>query len=216
MREQSLQAFHHRAEATLAETPEAAAQRIGKTAGRRRLEGEAAAARTSDGWMVAAKAGGANKLGYLAAHSAIVLVCIGGLLDGDLIVRAQMWLGGKTPYTGGGMIADVQAAAPAARDQSHLPRQPAGGRGHAVGHGDPEPVGRHPAAGAAVLHRAEEVHRRVLLHRHAQAVRQRDRDPRPRDRRADPGARRGESSGAATAASRSTSPASTTAAPACS
>ena len=47
--------------------------------------------------MVAAKAGGANKLGYLAAHSAIVLVCIGGLLDGDLIVRAQMWLGGKTP-----------------------------------------------------------------------------------------------------------------------
>ncbi len=110
IRERSLQAFHHRAQASLNETPEAAAQRIGKTlAGggwkvklqRRPLPG-------GDGWMVAAKAGGANKLGYLAAHSAIVLVCLGGLLDGDLIVRAQMLMGGKTPYTGGGMIADVK------------------------------------------------------------------------------------------------------------
>jgi cytochrome c biogenesis protein len=57
--------------------------------------------------MVAARAGSANKLGYIAAHSAIVLVCLGGLLDGDLIVRAQMLFNGKTPYTGGGMIADV-------------------------------------------------------------------------------------------------------------
>ena len=31
LREQSLQAFHHRAQSTLGETPEAAAQRIGKT-----------------------------------------------------------------------------------------------------------------------------------------------------------------------------------------
>ena len=60
------------------------------------------------GWMVAAKRGSANKIGYLAAHSAIVLVCLGGLLDGDMIVRAQMWFTGKTPYTGGGMIADVR------------------------------------------------------------------------------------------------------------
>lgn len=58
--------------------------------------------------MVAAKAGSANKLGYIAAHSAIVLVCVGGLLDGDLMVRAQMWFNNKTPYTGGGLIADVK------------------------------------------------------------------------------------------------------------
>jgi cytochrome c biogenesis protein ResB len=62
----------------------------------RRLEGAPAAARTpagATGWMVAAKAGAANKIGYIAAHSAIVLVCLGGLLDGDLIVRAQMLVG---------------------------------------------------------------------------------------------------------------------------
>jgi cytochrome c biogenesis protein len=49
--------------------------------------------------MVAAPRAVPNKLGYLAAHSAIVLVCIGGLLDGDLIVRAQMLVGRQEPYT---------------------------------------------------------------------------------------------------------------------
>jgi cytochrome c biogenesis protein len=108
IREQSLLAFHHRAEAELAETPEAAAQRIGQALARAgwkvRLQQRQGA---GNGWMVAARAGAANKLGYLAAHSAIVLVCLGGLLDGDLIVRAQMLWGGKVPYAGGGMIADV-------------------------------------------------------------------------------------------------------------
>jgi cytochrome c biogenesis protein len=36
------------------------------------------------------------------------LVCIGGLLDGDLIVKAQMLLNGKTAYSGGGLISDVK------------------------------------------------------------------------------------------------------------
>ena len=109
VREQSLKAFGHRAEGVLAESPEAAAHRIGQTLvhsgwkvklqHRPRLGG--------GGWMVAAKKGSANKLGYIAAHSAIVLVCVGGLLDGDLIVRGQMWLSDKSTYTGGGMIADV-------------------------------------------------------------------------------------------------------------
>ena len=49
--------------------------------------------------MIAARRGAANKLGYIAAHSAIVLVCIGGLFDGDLIVRAQMALQGKIDRT---------------------------------------------------------------------------------------------------------------------
>ncbi len=110
LREQSLQAFHHKAQAALDEAPETAAQRIGKTlaGGGWKVKLQRRDTAQGTGWMVAAKTGRANKLGYLAAHSAIVLVCIGGLLDGDLIVRAQMWMGGKTPYTGGGMIADVK------------------------------------------------------------------------------------------------------------
>jgi cytochrome c biogenesis protein len=107
IRENALLAFHHRAEGVLPDAPQEAAQRLGhylaKSGWKVRLQ------ERGSGWMVAAKTGGANKIGYLCAHSAIVLVCLGGLLDGDLIVRAQMWLGGKQPYNGGGMLADVPA-----------------------------------------------------------------------------------------------------------
>ena len=112
IREQNLRAFPHRAQATLAQDPATEARRIGQMmAGggwKVKLQQRDTAAGPGTGWMVAAKAGAANKMGYIAAHSAIVLVCVGGLLDGDLIVRAQMWLGGKEPFAGGGMIADVR------------------------------------------------------------------------------------------------------------
>ncbi len=117
IREQSLKAFGHKAQTTLEETPEAAARRIGQllTGGgwkvklqRREDPATDGAPARERGWMLAAKTGGANKVGYLAAHSAIVLVCLGGLLDGDMIVRAQMWLGGKTVYNGGGLISEVK------------------------------------------------------------------------------------------------------------
>ena len=107
VRAQSLQAFHHKVHTQLAETPAQAAQRVGQAL----VQGgwKVRLQERSDGWMVAAKSGAAHKLGYIAAHSSIVLICLGGLLDGDLIVRGQMLLGGKTPYNGGGMIADVPA-----------------------------------------------------------------------------------------------------------
>ncbi|MBX3611773.1 MAG: cytochrome c biogenesis protein ResB [Hydrogenophaga sp.] len=109
LREQSLKAFPHRAESALDAAPEAAANRIGQTllkAGWKvRLQSRDTPA--GQGWMVAAKKGAANKWGYLAAHSAIVLVCVGGLLDGDLMVRAQTWFNGKQVFSGGGLIADV-------------------------------------------------------------------------------------------------------------
>ncbi|MEO5661029.1 MAG: cytochrome c biogenesis protein ResB [Polaromonas sp.] len=108
VREQSLKAFGHRAQAALAESPETAARRIGQTLVQSGWKVKLQ--QRSAGWMVAAKKGSANKLGYIAAHSAIVLICVGGLLDGDMIVRAQMLLNGKSVYTGGGLIADVPAA----------------------------------------------------------------------------------------------------------
>jgi len=104
VRAKSLQAFRHRAHADLDETPELAARRIGKMlAGggwkvKLQQRGGSDASGGERGWMVAAKAGAANKIGYIAAHSAIVLVCLGGLLDGDLIVKAQMWFTGKTVF----------------------------------------------------------------------------------------------------------------------
>ena len=109
IREQSLKSFGQRAEHQLDESSESAAQRIGQV-----LRGEGWRVRLQRrdsaqgaGWMVAARKGGANKLGYVAAHSAIVFICVGGLLDGDLMVRAQMLLRGKQVYQGDGIVADV-------------------------------------------------------------------------------------------------------------
>jgi cytochrome c biogenesis protein len=109
IREQSLKAFHHKAEGALNELPEAAARRLGAllATGGWKVKLQERETPLGKGWMLAAKAGAANKLGYIAAHSAIVLVCVGGLLDGDLIVRTQLWFGGKAIYSGGGLIADV-------------------------------------------------------------------------------------------------------------
>ena len=111
IREQGLKAFPHKAQARLNEAPEAAAHRMGQALLARgwKVKLQSRDTPQGQGWMLAAKAGAVNKVGYLAAHSAIVLVCIGGLLDGDLMVRAQTWFNGKTPFTGGGMIADVPA-----------------------------------------------------------------------------------------------------------
>ena len=108
VREQALRAFHHKASTQWPATaPDAALKRVAELLGR---EGwKARLDVRGNGTMVAARKGMANKVGYLAAHSAIVLICLGGLLDGDLIVRAQMLLLGKTPYTGAGLLRDVPA-----------------------------------------------------------------------------------------------------------
>ncbi|WP_448253721.1 cytochrome c biogenesis protein ResB [Ottowia oryzae] len=110
IREQSLKAFHHKAEGDLAQPPQAEAQRIGQmlSTGGWKVRLQERDTPAGKGWMVAAKAGTANKLGYIAAHSAIVLICLGGLFDGDLFVRTMTWFGGKTVYSGGGFVSDVK------------------------------------------------------------------------------------------------------------
>lgn len=57
--------------------------------------------------MLAAKAGAMSKLGYIAAHSAIVLICLGGLLDGDLLIKLQTWTGQKSVFQGQGFISEI-------------------------------------------------------------------------------------------------------------
>ncbi|BCL77131.1 cytochrome c biogenesis protein [Jeongeupia sp. HS-3] len=50
-------------------------------------------------WQVAAKRGAWQRLGYLFAHAAIVVICIGGLLDGNLPLKLMELVGHKTPET---------------------------------------------------------------------------------------------------------------------
>lgn len=108
LREQSFQAFAHNAAWVVASQPTTAVSHIQQA-----FAGMGWKIKTQirpDGTLIAAKTGGGHKIGYIAAHSAIVLVCIGGLLDGDLLTRAQMYFGNKVVFTGGGMIADVPEA----------------------------------------------------------------------------------------------------------
>jgi cytochrome c biogenesis protein len=107
VREDSLRNFHHKAE-WHAPMPRAAlaqqtVQRL-KDAGYR-----AKIVDKGQGTLVAAKKGAANKLGYIFAHSAIIVILVGGMLDSDLPIRFQEAVFGKTAYQGGGLIAQIPA-----------------------------------------------------------------------------------------------------------
>jgi cytochrome c biogenesis protein len=108
LRESSFKAFAHNTAWTVASQPNDAVARIHKAFAD--IGWKIKTQTRPDGTLIAAKAGGGHKIGYIAAHSAIVLVCIGGLLDGDMLTRAQMWWSDKVVFTGGGMIADVPPA----------------------------------------------------------------------------------------------------------
>jgi len=107
VREQSLQLFKHRALGELPLAPEAALKQVSAFLDQQGWKARAQV--RANGIMVAARKGAANKIGYLCAHSAIVLVCLGGLFDGDLLVRGLMWAQGKSVYEGSGLISEVPA-----------------------------------------------------------------------------------------------------------
>jgi cytochrome c biogenesis protein len=102
VREESLRNFHHRTEWTFDGSAVAlasrTAQRLGDAGYRVKLVDK------TGGVLVAAKKGAANKFGYIFAHSAIVIILLGGLLDSDLSIHFQQWFMGKTAYTGGPLL----------------------------------------------------------------------------------------------------------------
>lgn len=66
--------------------------------------------RDGDGVMLAAKKGSANRLGYICAHAAMVIICVGGLLDSELGVRLQVLMAGKQPIVDNMLISQVPAS----------------------------------------------------------------------------------------------------------
>lgn len=105
VREVSLRNFHHKAEwvAPLprAELARQSAQRLADAGYATRIVAKEHAT------LVAAKKGAANKFGYIFAHSAIIIILIGGMLDSDLPIRFQQWFLGKTPFGGSGLISAI-------------------------------------------------------------------------------------------------------------
>lgn len=95
------------------------------------------------GLMLAAKRGGMSKWGYISAHAAIILICLGGLLDSDLLVRAQTWFAGKEVYQGAGLISQVS-------EKHRLPLWNPSYRGNVV-------VAENTVSGTAVLNQGDGV-----------------------------------------------------------
>ncbi|MBU6489505.1 MAG: cytochrome c biogenesis protein ResB, partial [Burkholderiales bacterium] len=108
VREGSLRAFHHKAEyETRASRADTAAQ-LSTLAGKL---GYRYLVREVDGaTLIAAKRGAMAKIGYIFAHLAIVVICIGGLMDSNLPIRLQMWLFGKSPISTTAVINDISPA----------------------------------------------------------------------------------------------------------
>ena len=111
IREQGLRAFHDKFEAEQATPREATVTRIVALLKGRgyAVKVQAAEGDKEGGTMVAAKTGGINRLGYILAHSAFVLICVGGLLDGDMMIRLQMLLFGKQTLKSNMEISQVPA-----------------------------------------------------------------------------------------------------------
>ena len=107
VREESLRNFHHKSEWTApldaAVLAQQSAVRLGHAGYKVKI------VEKEHGTLVAAKKGAGNKFGYIFAHSAIIVILLGGMLDSELPIRIQQWVFGKTPYSGGGLIADVPA-----------------------------------------------------------------------------------------------------------
>jgi cytochrome c biogenesis protein len=105
VREQSLRNFHHRAEWRSAQPRAALTQHLANhiMASGYKIK----LVERDNATLIAAKQGAGNKWGYIFAHSAIVIICIGGLLDSELPIRIQKWVYGKTPFSGNGVIAQI-------------------------------------------------------------------------------------------------------------
>lgn len=131
VRASSLKAFHHKVQGEADCNLPQARQRVEQTLSHQgwqikvhdRTVLPADDANVAVGIMVAARKGRSNKLGYIAAHLSIVLICVGGLLDGDLMSSLQARWMGLTPYVGGESVTphSLSVRNPAFRAQLFVP-----------------------------------------------------------------------------------------------
>ena len=105
VREVSLRNFHHKTEwsapLSRAALAEQSAQRLAHAGYATKIVDK------PNGMLVAAKKGAANKFGYIFAHSSIIVILVGGMLDSELPIQFQERFMGKTAFTGDGLIAEI-------------------------------------------------------------------------------------------------------------
>lgn len=106
--ESSLRLFNHQAEITHQHSIEAVVSSVSGL-----MEARGYRLRVHDreeGCLLVAKKGSYNRLGYIFTHLAIIVICIGGLMDGNVPLKLQEILGLKHVETRDLPIADIPAA----------------------------------------------------------------------------------------------------------
>jgi len=91
VREKSLRVMHHNAQWSVSQSPDAAVASL--TSG---LSQEGFRVRETvkeEGVLLSAMRGGLNRLGYIFTHVAIIVICVGGLLDSNLRIKFAEWQG---------------------------------------------------------------------------------------------------------------------------
>ncbi len=105
VRAESLRAFRHHAQWEVTGTREAVTAQLStliKQQGYRYITRH-----TADTTLIAAKRGALNKAGYIFSHLAIIVICLGGLLDSHIPIRLQMWLFDKHPISANAAISQI-------------------------------------------------------------------------------------------------------------
>ena len=97
--ETSLRGFAHQSAFPLETAPATAIQRLTGYLAGQGFRFKTTAAVEGQSTLVAAKAGSFTRLGYILTHSAIVVICIGGLIDGNIPLKVQELLGYKKVET---------------------------------------------------------------------------------------------------------------------
>ena len=93
--ETSLRHFAHHAELLHNMTQASLVERVTNYLSARGYRCKTSAVAPEGSVLVAAKAGSYQRLGYILAHAAIVVICIGGLLDGNVPLKLKEWFGEK-------------------------------------------------------------------------------------------------------------------------
>jgi cytochrome c biogenesis protein len=106
----SLRAFSHQAEFASHVPPDALQNRLSQYLQGQGFHARIGAPSGSGDILVAAKTGSYHRLGYVLTHAAIVIICLGGLIDGNLPLKVEQLIGWKKIETRDLPLGEIPAA----------------------------------------------------------------------------------------------------------
>ncbi len=152
VREGSLRAFGHKAEYSVSGSRDQVALKVGQWVRREGYKIRHARNRWRDADCRQARRD--YQLGYIFAHVAIIVICIGALLDSNLTIRLQMWLFDKSPVHGNAVISSLGPEHRMSPSNPLVSRLRMGARRRPRIHGDPERSRWLADPGSAIHHPA--------------------------------------------------------------